>query len=423
VDFRSASACFALALVAGLLPVAPAAAAPSGWEKPVAIAGGGSDPDVVLTGAGGAAAVWESLRDHHFLVEGSVRVAGKWKPSSLIATDAFEPSIAAAGEGAAIAVWAGTRGVEATMTTPVGGWTSLPPIPHTANAFAPEVATDGTGRATVVWREPRPGGAMIEVATRALGGDWSATKRLSPPGHVAYSPHVAVDPAGAAVVIWRRDDGQKSIVQAATRDPAGHWSASVDLSAKGENAVSPAVAIDPAGEAVAVWDRFDGAHQIIQASTRRPHGGWSRPVDLSGEGRNAEEPKVALSPAGEAVAVWERFDGRVDRVQAATRARGGKWSSLRNLSGAHRSSHEPRLAIDGDGVARVVWMATEANGAAVEEASRPAGRAWSAPARIVQGPTARREATIAAASGGEAVVVWAGFSLGTVFHPASPPSP
>ena len=426
----AALACLVVLVVLVVL-AAPATAAPPGWSKPVSIAGSASGPRVALSGEGGAAAVWEATRGTFPVIEGSIHVDGKWAFTSTLHIGGFEPSIAALGEGEAIAVWDGSFGVEAALATP-RGWTSLPPIPHSVLAFAPEVAADGSGRATVVWRQPGLGGARIDAATRAPGGGWSAARPLSRsggagplsrPDGVAFSPQVAVTPSGAAVAVWRRKDGAKSIVQAAVSGRPGHWSAAANLSAPGQNAVAPAVAIDPAGEAVAVWQRFDGAHQIIQAAARPAGGRWSNPAHLSAAGRNAEAPSVALSSTGEAVVAWERFDGRVDRIQATTRPRGGRWTPPRNLSAAHRSAHGARLAIDAAGLARVVWQASEANGTAVAEASRPPGGSWSAPGSIAEGPAVRSEPAIALAGEGEGVVVWAGYGLGAAFHPPSPPSP
>lgn len=428
---RRARVWASLACLVGLLALAAAATAGApGWSKPVPLAGGGLEPGVVLTGDGGAAAIWEAQGEHFIEIEGSIRVGGSWKLTSALAIMGFEPAIAPLGEGRAIAIWDGGSGVEGAIAT-TAGWSPVPPISDTFGAIAPEVATDGAGGATVVWRGPGPDGVTIDVATLAPGGEWSAVQPLSRPGRgpghgrrrFAYSPRIAVAPTGAAVAVWRRGDGDKSIVQAAVRDLSGRWSAAVDLSAKGENAVAPAVAIGPDGEAVAVWHRFDGGHQIIQAATHRPGGSWSRPVDLSARGRNAEEPQVAISPGGEAVAVWERFDGRIDRIQAATRAPGGRWSRPRNLSSRGRSAHEPSLAVDAEGGARVVWMAGERRGPGVDEASRPAAGNWSAPVRIAPGHGRHREATIAAGPRGEAVALWAGDGIVAAFHPALPPAP
>jgi hypothetical protein len=414
-----------LACLAGLLVVQPAAA--SGWTAPVRLGGEASQAGVALLGDGGAAAVWQSESETAPGIYGAIRTGGSWTAALMLASTAFEPAIAPlGGDRGAIAVWTGRRGVEAAIARPTGGWTRLSAIPRTGHAFAPRVAADAAGRVTVVWEQPGPRRSTIDVATRAPGGGWSAVRRLSRPGRPAEVDHVAVDATGAAVAIWRRDDGAHSVVQAATRAGAtARWSVPVDLSAAGENAISPAVAIDPDGEAVAVWQRFDGAHQIAQASTHRAGGRWTRPVDLSAGGRNVEEARVAISPAGEAIAIWERFDGRIERIQAAARPVGGGWSTPMDLSGTLGSAHEPALAIDPDGVARAVWEGNTPRGSSegrIGEASRPAGGSWSTP-EMIEVPEIWPDPTLAVGADGEAAVLWSGYSLGAVFRPAAPSSP
>jgi hypothetical protein len=102
----------------------------------------------------------------------------------------------------------------------------------------------------------------------------------------------------------------------------------------------------------------------------------------------------------------------------------GRWSAPRNLSPvASLSSHQPRVAIDGGGFARVVWATTERHVGAIVEASRPAGRSWSAAASIVREPSAPSEPSIVAADDGEAAAVWRGSEIGSALHPAPPGSP
>jgi len=57
--------------------------------------------------------------------------------------------------------------------------------------------------------------------------------------------------------------------------PAGAvWRAPVDLSAAGQNANDVRVSIGAQGDAVAVWDRFNGANYIVQSAVRAPDGKW-----------------------------------------------------------------------------------------------------------------------------------------------------
>jgi hypothetical protein len=52
---------------------------------------------------------------------------------------------------------------------------------------------------------------------------------------------------------------------------------------------------------------------------------WLAPQDLSAAGQNAFNPEVAVDAQGNAIAVWRRFDGTNFIVQAAVRAAGGSF--------------------------------------------------------------------------------------------------
>jgi hypothetical protein len=71
-----------------------------------------------------------------------------------------------------------------------------------------------------------------------------------------------------------------------------------------------ALAVDAGGTVTAAWSR---AGRVF-AATRPPAGGWSAPERLSDPGVRAVRPEVAAGPAGRAVVVWrERAPGRVVR--------------------------------------------------------------------------------------------------------------
>ncbi len=99
------------------------------------------------------------------------------------------------------------------------------------------------------------------------------------------------------------------------------WLAPQDLSAAGQKAGFPEVAVDGQGNAIAVWSRFDGTNFIVQAAAARAAGGsFGAPQDLSAAGQKAGFSQVAVGGQGNAIAVWSRFDGTNFIVQAAARA-------------------------------------------------------------------------------------------------------
>ena len=148
---------------------------------------------------------------------------------------------------------------------------------------------------------------------------WLSPTDLSAAGQNAIEPQVAVDPQGDAVAIWK-EDGTPERVQSAERAAGGGtWSAPVDLSADGEDAHLPQLAVDAEDEAVAVWLRSDGSDEIAQGAVRTPGGVWSTATDLSAAGNEADYPEVAVDPAGHAVAVGVRYNATEATIQGATR--------------------------------------------------------------------------------------------------------
>jgi len=157
---------------------------------------------------------------------------------------------------------------------------------------------------------------LLVAAPAGAAPVWSAPADLSAAGHDAHAPQVAVDPQGDAVAVWHRSDGANDIVQSSLRPAGAVWQAPVDLSATGANAVDPQVALDAQGDAVAIWDRSDGANQIAQGSVRAAGGAGQAAVDLSAAGADA----LALDLAVDAPAT----PSQSGTAQSSCRARRGR---------------------------------------------------------------------------------------------------
>jgi uncharacterized protein YheU (UPF0270 family) len=161
-----------------------------------------------------------------------------------------------------------------------------------------------------------PGCFRIQARARSAKGKLSSVETLSDPGQDAGSQQVAVDPNGNAAFVWSRFDGTNSRIQATARSATGVLSATQTLSAAGRDASSPGVAVDQSGNAVFVWERLgegtgcggSGCFRI-QARVRSVAGVLSSTETLSDSGQNAFTPHVAVDPSGNAVAVWQRLDG------------------------------------------------------------------------------------------------------------------
>jgi hypothetical protein len=237
---------------------------------------------------------------------------------------------------------------------------------------------------------------------------------LSAAGGSAQTPAVGVDAAGTATALWSRYDGTQSVVQASTRPAGGTWGAPVDV-ATGTSIHNPKLAIDPAGTITAVWRRRDAAGSVVQAATRPLGGAWTAPVDLSVDpsfdpSQLTDVPQVAVDAAGIVTATWSRFEANKNEpykftAQSATRLSDGTWTTPVDLSAPGRPARTTDVAVDPAGTATAIWV----SGTVIQAATRPAGGTWAAPVDLstIAGPRANPRIVVDPA--GNATAAWGSF--------------
>ena len=274
-----------------------------------------------------------------------------------------------------------------------------------ASGSSPRIASDGDGNVVAVWRELEDGAASIRAAFRPRGGAWSDAERISLPAAATESPKLAMDALGNAVAIWQRSTGQNSVVQAAIRPVGGGWSDPQDLSDPGGVAFNADVAIR-AGRATAVWTVLEDRRSVVQASSRDVAGAWAPAQMISGPIGNASTPVVAVDDSGRATAAWRWSDGAFLVVQSAVRSAGGAWSAPEVLSGPGRSASQPLLAMDADGNALVAWLRFNGSWTAAQVVSRPAGGSWGDPENLSERGGNARRLDMTMNSRGDAIVTW-----------------
>lgn len=271
---------------------------------------------------------------------------------------------------------------------------------------APQVAVDGSGGALAVWPQLR-GEYVVQASSKAPGGTWGPPVNISPRGSI--EPSVAMNATGHAVAAWVRRYSQITI-QAASRSPEGKWGASDDLTVPAYgDAGSVDVAIDPAGNAVAIWTRMGKTSSyLIEAATRPLGGQWTPPVELTEPGNNAWSPKLAVAPSGRVVAVWSRWNDAGDTIiQVAEKNAGEGWSETEDLSPGGFRSYLPDVKV-GAGKTVVVWGSEEDDEVdgdeLIEAAVKEAGEPWEEPEEISE--LGSRFAVLGMDSQGNALAVW-----------------
>jgi hypothetical protein len=429
-------------LAAGLV-ASPASAAPS-WSRPMNVSGvmsiGEETPLVSVDSAGNATAVWRQYGDGKLIYESAVRQAGgPWStPSRFFGglEDAYELQIAVDPLGNQTAIWVrrvGRSWVVQSAARSVGGSWSAPVTLSKPGAGSALVAVGPDGEVTAVWLLVREEGwrSVVQSATRSAGGSWSAPVTLSPPRKGARSPQIALDPQGGATAVWEQQFS--GVIESATRSSGGIWSAPATLSATGVRADWPQVAVDSQGNATAVWAgrasngrRTQIQGRRIQTATRPAGGTWSAPVSISKAGhRLVQDPQIAVSPQGEATAIWQRSNGSELVVQGATRPAGGSWSAPAEITAGHgQGGQHLQLVVDSWGYATAIWEGYDSSNQgttfAIQGAEHPPGGTWSRPTDISRRTKSLGEPQIAVDPQGRSTAIWViGAKGGTVIQSAT----
>jgi hypothetical protein len=367
------------------------------WQSAVDLSAAGQNalaPQVALDAQGNAIVVWNRGGTVQAAVR---PVGGGWQPAlDISAAGSGNPQIAIDPQGNALVLWerrgATTTTVQAASRPAASGvWQPAIDIsaaaPNSMTATNPQVAFDAQGNAIAVWSLSNGAVNIVQAALRPAGGAWQMASPLSAIGANAAEAQIAFDAQGNAIAVWARGTGANLTVQAAVRPAAGGtWGTSVDLSAAGVMSNQPRIVFDAKGTAFVIWETLAGGTYVIQA-TERPAatGTWLTPaLNLSVSGHSAVQPALAINGTGDALALWSRNDGAHDIVQAALRSAAiGAWGAPKDISPAADNGRVPQLAFDALGNAVAVWQHVTATAdvqAAAYDATGPLLESLSIPA-------------------------------------------
>lgn len=251
---------------------------------------------------------------------------------------------------------------------------------------------DAAGNTTAIWTEwySRYNSIYSSNLPKGNGEEyWRGVDTIhSAEGRLFEFLDIAVDSSWNSVAIWQEFDGTNRKVSVSTRPFRGKWSAAIDLSESTPNDTSPQIAISPSGNAIAVWC-YDG---ILKSATYQFGGTWSTPVDIA---TNASSPKVKMDGSGNAIAVW-LSNGM---IQSAFLSKGSQWSSPVTLSNAN--SKEPQLDMNFSGFAVAAWASDHCMNAATIQF----GTNWNAPVQLKGSPYINKS-HVAVDLQGNALLIW-----------------
>ncbi|MDO9435644.1 hypothetical protein [Hydrogenophaga sp.] len=272
-------------------------------------------------------------------------------------------------------------------------------------AYNPKVATDAQGNAFAVWMQYDGTRHNIWASRYATGGSWGTPQAIESGNGNAEYPEIAIDPAGNATAIWTQHDGSAPSIRSATYT-GGAWGLDEAVESGNGAASAPHLGVDANGNVLAVWVQQDGGTRIKR--NRRVGGVWQGEANLDGGVGPAGAPRVAVFPGGNAIAVWQQEQGGTYHLFHNV-FNGIGWSSADRLFDNTTSYiGEPRIAASDGGTAIVVWAQGNGGTASSDVLSlRYAGGLWGFPElHSAANAQSAFDPRIATNANGQTMVVW-----------------
>ena len=266
----------------------------------------------------------------------------------------------------------------------------MPVAPPGATVTSGDVSAGAGGRAVAAWLRTDRRGTRVLVSSRAAGR-WGTPRALSGAG--VARPRAAVNALGDAAVAWV---GDRAIVAAVRRGPAGRWSSSLVAGADG-SVQDLRLAIDRVGRPMVLWSEAMDDGFVARVATRpSAKAGWRvRPARIGTAGPTP--PALALSAGAGALVAWT--DGA---RTLASRTVTGDFEAPREVAG--EASGRPAAAIGPTGTTLTAWSARLPGGTSVVQAAgrTDPGDGWGEPDDVGIGATP----VAALNEDGDAVVAW-----------------
>lgn len=326
-------------------------------------------PKVAMSPGGSAIAVWRqpsSIWANHY------EPGTGWGTAVLIESGskiADIPQVAMDSSGNAIAVWKqadpvySSNSVYANRYAPGTGWEGAALLEASNSpADKPRIAFDAAGNAIAVWEQWE--GALWNIFSNRYDSDtgWEGAILIENENvAMAYSPVVAFDSSGDAMAVWYQQDGVAFSIWANLYVSGTGWEGVMLVKDGLVNYVYPQVAMDSGGNAIAVWSHWDGTRDDLWASRYVAGTGWGTAENIETGAGNALSPALAMDSNGNAVAVWHQSEGGMYSIMANHYVAGTGWGTAGPIEDGSGPALNPHVAMNTSGKAIAVWSQYDSN--------------------------------------------------------------
>ncbi len=343
-----------------------------------------------------------------------------WGSAELIESndieDANSPQISVDADGNALAVWQQYDGnrvsIFANRHTAGTGWGTAELIESNdaAGANAPQISVGADGNALVVWQQSDGNRDSIFANRYTVGTGWGTAGLIeSNDTGYAYDPQIDIDINGNALAVWIQVDGTRDSIFANRYTVDTGWgTAELIESNDTEHASDPQITVTADGNAFAVWLQSDGTRPSIFSNRYTVGTGWGTAELIeSNDIGGARTPQVSVDTDGNALAVWQQYEGTSNSIFANRHTAGAGWGTAELIESSDSGAYRPQISFDADGNALAVWYQYDETTDSVFANRYTVGTGWGSAELIESDDAGANAPQISVDANGNALVVWA----------------
>jgi hypothetical protein len=226
------------------------------------------------------------------------------------------------------------------------------------DAIDPRVALGPDGIAHIIWSQHDGTQTNIWENTVPLGGAMGSRVPVENAVGNATLPQIAVDPAGNVIAVWKQMANGVGNMYANRRSANGNWGTPVLIETSAGTVSPPSLAIDHNGNALVAWAQPTTARLNMWANRYDVVSGWGTATLLeTDDAGDAFTPRVAFDPSGNGMVVWTQSDGTDNNLFAVRAPSSGGFSNALDIySGFDNSPVMQSLMFDSRGTGLATYI-------------------------------------------------------------------
>jgi hypothetical protein len=256
-----------------------------------------------------------------------------------------------------------------------------------------------------------PGHVTLKRGTHLVPATFAAiadTVTITPQSPLSLLTTYAVAADTALSGLYGEPTAANSSIAFTTRD--GVWHPAEIAKVNASNTSDVQVAVTPDGNAVAVWHEYNGVNANVWANVFTLGTGWGTAQQLQVSNTSDEvDPRIAVNAQGDAAVVWSQNNGVRSDIWYRPYTAGNGWGTATQLSASNvgLANYSPQVAMNADGDAVFSWTNNDGGDYAAWARYMAANGAMGAAARIESATGGTGEVKLAIDAAGNATALWA----------------